>query len=201
MATLNRTATVMAMTLVLGSSIAANAAPPRFGGFAVPRAEFHSRVFNNTHGFGYVHGFPNGYGSHVVFYRGGVYDPFWGAYYPYGLFPFAYYPYGIYAYGRTLDSDVKLKVTPKKAEVFVDGYFAGTANQRVHVTPGGHAITLYLDGYRTLTRSVYAGPDSTVTLTASLEPLGAGETSAPPVPPQSPEFDPIPTRAPSASRS
>ena len=75
--------------------------------------------------------------------------------YPYGLFPFAYYPYSTYAYGLTLDSDVKVKVTPKDAQVFVDGYYAGVSDnfdgafQRLHVTPGGHVITIYLDGYRT----------------------------------------------------
>jgi hypothetical protein len=41
-----------------------------------------------------------------------------------------------------------------------DGVF-----QRLPVTPGGHVITIYLDGHRTLSRSIYARPGSTVTFT------------------------------------
>ena len=41
-----------------------------------------------------------------------VYDPFWGPWHPY-----AYgYPYGIWPY-----ADVRTQVTPKDAEIYVDG--------------------------------------------------------------------------------
>ena len=118
------------------------------------------------------------------------------------MFPFAYYPYAAYSYGLSLDSDVKLKVTPKNAQVFVDGYYAGEVDQfngafeRLRVTPGGHEIAVYLDGYRTLSRELYAAPNSTVTFSDKLVPLAPGEQSAPPAPPQSPTIAPIDPTAP-----
>jgi hypothetical protein len=56
-----------------------------------------------------------------------------------------------------------------------DGVFS-----RLHVTPGGHAVTLYLEGSRTLTRNIYVTPDATMKLQLAMEKLGPGEASAPP---------------------
>ena len=83
-------------------------------------------------------------------------------------------------------ADVRTEVTPKQAQVYVDGYYAGVASdfdgvfKRLHLTPGGHAVTLYLEGYRTVTQDVYVRPDSTFKLNESMERLSAGETSEPP---------------------
>jgi len=106
------------------------------------------------------------------------YDPFWGPWYPYGYaYPSSAYPYS--------DTNIKTQVTPKAAEVYVDGFYAGQADdfdgvfKRLHVAPGGHAITLYLNGFRTTTQEVYVRPDSTFKLNATMEPLAPGETSAP----------------------
>ena len=77
------------------------------------------------------------------------YDPFWDPYYGYGFYP----------YGARADADVRVDVTPKQAEVYVDGYYAGLADdfagvfKHLHTTPGGHAITLHLEGYRTSRRA------------------------------------------------
>jgi hypothetical protein len=81
--------------------------------------------------------------------------------------------------------DVKTEVKPKQAEVYVDGYYAGVADdfdgvfQRLHTSPGGHALTLHLEGYRTVTRSIYVRPDSTVKLKDTMEKLAPGEVSEP----------------------
>ena len=104
------------------------------------------------------------------------YDPFWGP---------PWYAYGYGAYVVRPEANVRTHVTPKDAEVYVDGYYAGRADdfdgvfKRLHVVPGGHAITLYLEGYRTTTQDVYVRPDSTFKLNATMAPLGAGETSGP----------------------
>jgi hypothetical protein len=114
------------------------------------------------------------------------YDGFWGPWYPYA------YSY----YGRS-EADIKTEVTPKDAEVYVDGYYAGHADdfdgvfKRLHVAPGGHAITLHLEGFRTVTKDVYARPDSTFKMKTTMERLAAGESSAP-VP--SPSRSPAPGR-------
>jgi hypothetical protein len=108
-----------------------------------------------------------------------VHDPLWGPWYGYG------YPYYGYPYYARPDTDIKTHVTPKNAEVYVDGFYAGRAQdfdgvfKKLDVAPGGHAITLYLDGYRTTTQEVYVSPDSTFKLNATMEALPAGEKSAP----------------------
>jgi hypothetical protein len=124
------------------------------------------------------------------------YDPFWGPYpYSYGV-----YPYGVYPYRARPEGDVRVEVTPKQAEVYVDGFYAGRADEfngvfkRLHTTPGGHAITLHLDGYRTVTENIYASPDRTYKVRDTMEKLSPGETSqAPPLPsrPRAP-MDPHP---------
>ncbi|HEY1304104.1 MAG TPA: PEGA domain-containing protein [Vicinamibacterales bacterium] len=107
-----------------------------------------------------------------------VYDPFWGPWYGFG------YPYA-YPYDVRPETDIKTHVTPKDAEVYVDGFYAGRAQdfdgifKKLQVAPGGHAITLYLDGYRTTTQEVYVSPDSTFKLNATMEALPVGQTSAP----------------------
>jgi hypothetical protein len=105
------------------------------------------------------------------------YDPLWSPWwYP------ATYPYAV-----TIDDDsrVKASVTPKDAEMWVDGYYAGRVGDvnPLHVVSGGHTITFFLDGFRTVSENVYVRPHSTFKLTESMVPLGRGETSAPVAPP------------------
>jgi hypothetical protein len=112
----------------------------------------------------------------VVVHRPFRYEPVQRSWYPYTYeFPYV---------GR-LRADIRTEVTPKDTEVYVDGYYAGRANdfdgvfQRLHVAAGGHRITFHLDGFRTVTEGVYARPDSTFTINTSMKRLAAGETSAP----------------------
>jgi len=80
---------------------------------------------------------------------------------------------------------VKTEVTPKQTEVYVDGYYAGVADdfdgvfQRLHTSPGGHAITFHLEGYRTVTHNIYVRPDSTYKLKEAMEKLAPGEIAEP----------------------
>jgi hypothetical protein len=123
-----------------------------------------------------------------VIISGGFYDPFWGPYYPYGFgfgYPYEYgYPYWEYSNASDAGS-LKTEVTPKQTEVYVDGYYAGVADDfdgafaRLHAAPGGHAITLHLEGYRTVTQNLYLRPDSTVKLKETMEKLAPGEVSEP----------------------
>ena len=103
------------------------------------------------------------------------YDPFWSPYYVPWVYP--------YVGGRS--GTVKVEVTPKQTEVWVDGYYAGLVSDvgRLRTTPGGHAVTLYLEGFRTVTENVYVRPDSTFKLHETMVKLGPGEVSAaPPLP-------------------
>ena len=140
---------LLVAALVGASSVAAQAAPFRHGGFG-PR-------------FGIGIGRP-------------FFDPFWGPYYPYGFYPGGY-PF----VGLSPTAKVRVEGAPKHTEVFVDGYLAGTTGGgSVATTPGGHAITLFLPGYRTVTQNIYVSPGSTVKMNGTMSTLGAGETSAPP---------------------
>ncbi|HEY7190910.1 MAG TPA: PEGA domain-containing protein [Vicinamibacterales bacterium] len=146
---------VIAMTavLTLAAATTASAQPRRGAVVVVPRGEIVQPFF---------------------------YNPFWG--------PWPAYGYG-YPYVVRPQTDIRTHVTPKDADVYVDGYYAGRAAdfdgvfKKLHVVPGGHAITLYMPGFRTTTQEVYVRPDSTFKMDVTMAPLANGEASAPvPVP-------------------
>jgi opacity protein-like surface antigen len=175
---------VLTAVFVFALAATAAAAPQRGGGHSGGGGHFSGGShFSGGPHFGGGGGF---HGSHDhFFFRGGFVSPFWGPYYPYWGYPYGY-PYA-YPYGAS--SDLKTKITPKQAEVYVDGYYAGVADdfdgafQRLHTSPGGHAVTLRLDGYRTVTENIYVRPGSTTKLTETMEKLAPGEVSEPvPVP-------------------
>ncbi len=190
---------ILTAVFVFGLAASVAAAPQRGGGGGRAGGGSHSSGGHVMQGGprGHINGGPHGPvggpRGHVVgrpgrvIIRGGLYDPFWGPYYPYWYgYPYGYVdPYGPYDYSLTATGDVKTEVTPKQAEVYVDGYYAGVADdfdgafQRLHTSPGGHAITLHLDGYRTVTQNVYVRPDSTLKLKETMEKLAPGEVSAP----------------------
>jgi hypothetical protein len=79
------------------------------------------------------------------------------------------------------DSAARLQVTPRHAEVFVDGYRAGIVDdfdgltQRLRVSSGEHVIDLYLDGYKPVTQTILFAPGQTYRLRYVMEPLAPGE--------------------------
>jgi len=93
------------------------------------------------------------------------------------------YPYPGYRY--TAEANLRLKVKPKEASVYVDGYFAGKvedydgAFERLHLEPGQHEIVVYLDGYRSLRQRLYLSPNATRKIEGTLEKLAAGEPVEP----------------------
>ena len=110
------------------------------------------------------------------------------------------FPYPTARYAEP-ESAVRLEVTPREAEVYVDGYYAGIVDdfdgifQRLRLPPGEHGITLYRDGYRSVTERVYLTPRSTFKIRYRMEPLGPGEVAEPrPVPltPPTPTIPPGP---------
>ena len=123
----------------------------------------------------------------IAFPRYVHYDPW----YRYGT-PWVHYqrrgPYGPYGTYDGFNSGVRIEVTPNHAQVFVDGYLAGDVDefdnvfQRLRLRPGGHEIAIYLEGYRTIRRSIYAQPGATEHIRETMQPLGPGETSELPAP-------------------
>ena len=122
-------------------------------------------------------------------YRPGHYYPYNRPYYYYPYWGYSFYGYGWpydgfygagyrgypsgYAYGYRYRSDagaIRVLVNPEKTRVYVDGYYAGVADdfdgvfQRLYVSPGRHEVALRLEGHRTHRLRVYVAADSTLKL-------------------------------------
>jgi len=114
----------------------------------------------------------------------------WGYGYPYyggfGIGFFSYDPYswgGSYYYGGgyatsgqyTDTGKLRLKVKPRDAQVFVDGYYMGIVDefdgtfQRLRLETGGHRVELRLDGYQPLTFDVLIPLGETITYRGELK--------------------------------
>jgi len=101
------------------------------------------------------------------------------------------YPYR-YRYAAP-DASVRFDVKPKDAAIYIDGYYAGLVDdydgafQRLRTAPGGHEITLFLEGYRTYSEQVYLSADNTFKLRHRMERLAAGQVAErPPARPAGP---------------
>jgi hypothetical protein len=120
-----------------------------------------------------------------VFIGGYFYDPFYG---PYPWWPRTAYPYWYFpVYDNR--AEVLLRVEPKEAEdaaVYVDGFYAGVVDdfngvfQSLPLTPGGHTVVLYFEGFRTVRHNFYLSPGASFKLRTTMERLPAGEKSEPP---------------------
>ena len=111
-------------------------------------------------------------------YFGFYYGPYYGPYYPYpGPYP---------GQSRYSASAIRTRVKPVETEVYVNGYYAGIADdfdgifQRLYLPSGQHTISLRLAGYRSFEQKVYVGPGDTFELTHQMQPLRSGESNAPP---------------------
>jgi hypothetical protein len=116
----------------------------------------------------YGRGYPS-YGYRPYYRHGYFYGH--GYYFPRYYFDIEAYP----AYGS-----IRTLVGPDETEVYVDGYYAGVADdfdglfQRLRVAPGSHEISLRLDGFLTWTAQVFAAPGQTIDLHHDMVP-GASE--------------------------
>lgn len=115
------------------------------------------------------------------------YDP-WGP----GYVGYPYYQLPIYGPGRyDMSGSVRVQVSPREAEVFVDGYFAGNVDdfdgvfQRLNIEPGEHEVEIHLEGYRAFRQRFYLQPGKSFNIRHTMEPLGPGE-AAPPRPQTAP---------------
>ncbi|HET7218297.1 MAG TPA: PEGA domain-containing protein [Vicinamibacterales bacterium] len=112
------------------------------------------------------------------------YDPWYGGGYGYG-YPYGGYGYGGYGYGgygygggsggyrvsqpSKETGKLRLKIDPKQAEVYVDGYYVGTIDnfdgsfQKLELDAGSHRIDLKANGFESLQFEVLIPPGETVT--------------------------------------
>jgi hypothetical protein len=132
-----------------------------------------------------------GYGLGYLFY-----DPWycggwgWGCGYGYGYG--SGYGYGGYGYGGggyggggsyavsqgyRDTGNLRLKIDPKQAEVYVDGYYVGLVDsfdgvfQKLNLDSGGHRLELKADGFEPLQFEVLITPGETVTYKGEMKPI------------------------------
>lgn len=118
------------------------------------------------------------------------YNPFWWGSYGYGFgAAYQYGPYGPYPYGYPYwydpSADLRTQVTPKTAEVYIDGYLVGTVDnfdgtfQRLRVPLGEHEITIYDPGFQPIHEKMLFRPRESYNIKQSLRPLAPGEAPEP----------------------
>lgn len=140
-------------------------------------------------------------------FYGGVYHPYYFGFNQWYPYPHPWgFPLGIYHGDGAVA--LRLQVTPREAQVYVDGYAAGVVDdydgvfQRLRLVPGPHEVVIYHPGYRTLRQSIYYNPGSTHTIRHVLDPLAPGETPEPqPAPRVMPSYPGQPGPPPGADSS
>lgn len=80
--------------------------------------------------------------------------------------------------GFAQDGKIKIKVTPKKAYVFVDGKALQEGSRTISVSPGKHTIAIVNYGYKIETREVDVASGKTTDLTVAMQSYG-GPVSGP----------------------
>ena len=115
-----------------------------------------------------------------AYYRPFFYDPWYGYRSPF-WYPPAYAYQSPYYYGYGGGASLRLQVTPRETEVFIDGYYAGTVDnfdgffQRLNLEPGEHDLELYLPGHRSVQQKVYLQPGKTFRVRLAMEALQPGD--------------------------
>jgi len=137
------------------------------------------------HGGGYYPGWDHWYYPYYPLAYGFFWNPWVGYGYPYGYgygagygYVGAYGGYGAYA-GPTYQiyGGLRLKVQPRNAEVFVDGYFAGIVDdfdgafQQLNLDTGPHRIELRAAGYESVSFEIRTQPDEKITYKTALKPI------------------------------
>ena len=140
--------------------------------------------YSYTPYYGYYsgYGYPYRFGYYPVYTGFGYfyYDPYWGYYDPF--YSRGYYAYGPYGtrYNDKDDRDynigsLRLKIDPKKAEVYVDGLYRGIVDdfdgllQRLKLEAGAHRLEVRAAGMQPLVFDVLVTPGETTTYRGNLK--------------------------------
>jgi PEGA domain len=139
------------------------------------------------YGYGYGYGY-NSYYWPGAFGLGFFYDPLWYDPFYYGGGGVGYYGggygnpyggsqggYGAGSYSRAGSGSVRLKIKPRDAQVYVDGYFVGTVDQfdglfqKLTIDGGNHRIEIKSEGHEVTQFDVLITPGETVTYQGELK--------------------------------
>lgn len=126
----------------------------------------------------------------------GPYDPWWWG--PYPGYPYPPYPGTVYV---NAGASLRLQVTPRDAEVYLDGYLVGTVDdfdgffQRLQLRPGPHTLEFYRDGFRNVRQQIYISRGTTFRVQYALRALSPGDQ-----PDARPVAEPLPLPPPPDAR-
>jgi hypothetical protein len=132
---------------------------------------------------GYYPGYGRYYWPGYAFGLGYYYDPFWydpfyyggGGYYGGYGYPYGGAGYGSGSYDKVGTGAVRLKIKPRDAEVYVDGYFVGLVDefdgmfQKLTLDGGGHRIEIRADGHEVVQFDVLITTGETITYKGDLK--------------------------------
>jgi hypothetical protein len=142
-----------------------------YGGYYDPWYGYYS-PYRGFYSYYPYYGFGMGYGLYSGFgwapYFGDMYgDPYGGGYPDTGG--------STSTYGRGEQGNLKLKVKPRAAKVYVDGYYVGTVDefdgsfQKLALNTGRHKVEVKADGFETAEFDVLINPQQTVTFQGELK--------------------------------
>jgi len=101
---------------------------------------------------------------------------FYGAYGPAYPYYSPYYNNGPWQASGYDIGGIRLKIRPRDAQVYVDGYYAGLVDdfdgtfQSLRLEQGGHKLEIHMPGYEDLELDVHVQPGRTITLQEDLRP-------------------------------
>jgi PEGA domain-containing protein len=173
---------------VTGTAVTRVGPPPNHNGYYgsgyyYDPAFYYNGYYGCGYGCGYGYGFgygyspfyaPYGFGLGYGLYSGLGWNPYFGD--PFGGDPYSA-GYGGYSSSRYYQEqgNLKLKVKPRDAKVYVDGYFVGPVDefdgsfQKLALNGGRHKVEIKADGYETAEFDVLISPDKTVTFQGELK--------------------------------
>ena len=158
-----------------GTAVRRPDAPFGGGGISSYPFGYYGSYYRSPYRLYYV---PGGYG----FGLGYLYDPY--LYDPYGFDSYGYAGGGGGGYyggsGRSSYSEaptgsLRLKIKPREARVYIDGYFVGDVDdfdgvfQKLGIDAGGHRIEIRAEGYETIAFDVLVTAGETVTYKGDLK--------------------------------
>lgn len=159
----------------------------RVTGVAIPRTSvtrpgndiiYIYRPYYNPWGFyGPAFGYGLGYLYYDPFWYGGYGSYYGGGYYGGGYYGGGYSGSGGYSQSYRDSGALRLKLKPREAQVFIDGYFVGVVDsfdgvfQKLQLDGGGHQVEVKAEGYEPLTFDVLITPGETVTYKGEMVPV------------------------------
>lgn len=159
---------------VTGSAVERTGPPPSRDGGGY-RGRYYDPYYYGGYGYsGYGYGYyPYTFGMGYGLYSGLGWNPYYGD--PLDPYYGGYGGYSSGVYNTREQGNLKLKVKPRSAKVYVDGYFVGLVDefdgafQKLALNSGRHKVEVRAEGFETAEFDVLITPDQTVTFQGELK--------------------------------